>query len=443
MMNHPDRRLFLGSAAGATPSVWPGWAAAPPPASDAPPVTGRASEALKSIDWMMTAFVTLHDVPGAAMAVTRNGKLVYARGFGYADAEKKEPARPDTLFRIASVSKPVTGAAVLRLVENGKLALTDRAFGLLDFKPHLEKGAKVDPRLKDITVQQLLHHTAGWDRAVTPDPMMQSAPVARALGVEPPAMQRAIIRYVMGKPLDFAPGTRDAYSNFGYCVLGRVIEKASGQDYEEYVREEILAPLGITRMRVGKTLREGRLTGEACYYDPLDRTGPAVLGKRVGQPVPLPYGAWCLEAMDSHGGWVASAIDLMRFAAAFDRPDRCPVLSAKSVSTMFARPAGPAGYDELGAPKPAYYACGWEVRPEGGEGKRNTWHGGALSGSAAWLVRRHDGINWVALFNTTDSPRGDFLGELIDFYGHHAINKVKKWPEFDLFREEKGGRESK
>src|SRR5260370_23744350 len=136
--------------------------------------------------------------------------------------------------------------------------------------------------------------------------MFASVRIVKAMGVAAPADQRAIIRYMMGLPLDFDPGKRYAYSNFGYCLLGRVIEKASGQSYEDYVRKEVLAPLGIHRMRLGKTLPAGRAKGEVIYYDEKNRTGPSVFSKRRGQQVALPYGAWNLEAMDSHGGWLAS-----------------------------------------------------------------------------------------------------------------------------------------
>src|SRR4029077_16927811 len=84
---------------------------------------------------------------------------------------------------------------------------------------------------------------------------------------EPPAGAAQVIRYMRGKPLDFNPGERYAYSNFGYCVLGRLIEKASGQSYEKYVQEHVLAPRGITRMRIGRTLLEGRADGEVKYYE--------------------------------------------------------------------------------------------------------------------------------------------------------------------------------
>src|SRR5207247_957030 len=143
-----------------------------------------------------------------------------------------------------------------------------------------------------------LQHTGGWDGAKSFDPMFRPLLIARSVGVEPPAGPEAVIRYMLGQPLDFDPGQRYAYSNFGYCLLGRVIEKASGRGYEDYVRQEVLAPLGIQSMRLGKTLPEGRLPGEVTYYDQKKRSGQAVLGPMRGEPVPLPYGAWYLEAMD-------------------------------------------------------------------------------------------------------------------------------------------------
>jgi N-acyl-D-amino-acid deacylase len=394
--------------------------------------TGTAHPDLVSFDRLMTSFVTLHEAPGAALAVTRGGRLVYARGFGYADREQQQPVQPHSLFRIASVSKPITAAAVLQLAERGKLRLEDRVFEVLNFEPHLSKGGKVDPRLRDVTVWQLLHHTGGWDSARSPDPMVVgSVKIARALGVAPPARPEHIIRYMMGRPLDFAPGRRYAYSNFGYCLLGRVIEAVSGRSYEEYVRAEVLAPLGVRAMKIGKTLPEGRAAGEVKYYDEGGPTAPAVFGDRLGKPVPRPYGSWCLEAMDAHGGWIASAVDLVRFAAAFDPPGG-KLLNAKSVRTMFARPGGDAGYKENGQPRADYYGCGWSVVPAE-PGKANQFHAGGLDGSAALLVRRFDGLNWAVLFNAGAGPTGEQLATAIDGFVHHAADKVKRWPDVDLF----------
>jgi N-acyl-D-amino-acid deacylase len=401
------------------------------------PVTGRAVPGLDSFDRMMLAFLKKHKVPGAALAVSKDGRLVYARGFGHADVEAKEPVHPNSLMRVASVSKPITALAILLLIEQGKLRPDDRVFEIVKLKPHLAEGARLDPRLKQVTVAHLLHHTGGWDSEKSGDPMGRSVEIAKALKVKPPARPAHIIRYVTGKPLDFAPGTKYAYSNFGYCLLGRILEAVTGEPYEAHVRRAVLGPLEMKATRLGKTLLSGRAPGEVKYYDEQGRKAPAVLGPDLGRLVPTPYGAWCLEAMDAHGGWVASAPDLLRFARAFDADSPHRLLKPAGLRTAFARPEGPAGYGPKGKPLDAYYGCGWEVRPEGKKGELNTWHGGALDGCASLLVRRHDGLSWAVLFNTMSDPRGRYLGRLIDPLLHRAADQVKTWPKHDLFVKQK------
>ena len=425
-----DRRGFL---AGSTALLAAGFDAERSFGKEKPPATGRHDPALQSFDDLMFTFVEKHDVPGAALAVSRHGKLVYARGFGWADVEKKEQVKPASLFRIASVSKPITAVAVLHLMERGKLKLDTKAFEFLGFKPHLDKKSKPDPRLDDITIQHLLNHTAGWDREKTFDPMCRSIEIAKALGVDPPAGPVHIIRWMMGKPLQFDPGKREVYSNFGYCVLGRVIEKASGISYQEYVKKEILTPIHVKQSRLGKTLPEGRAPGEVVYYDSKKRMGDAVMGKLIGKPVALPYGTWCLEALDSHGGWISSAVDLVCFASAFDYPAHSKILSAKSIHTMFARPPGKVAFDGKRKSKDSYYACGWQVVPVDDGGAFNAFHSGLLDGTSSILVRRFDGLNWAVLFNTHEDSKGKNLCEAIDPLVHEAADKVKSWPNIDLF----------
>ena len=239
----------------------------------------------------MTSFVSERKLPGAAFAVTKDSRLVYARGFGYADVEKKEPVQPASLFRIASVSKPITAVAVLQLAERGNLKLEDKAFEILKYRSHMEPGGGVDPRLKDITVHQLLQHTAGWDRNKSFDPIGRPWEIAKSLNIHPPVRPEHIVRYMMGKPLDFDPGQRHAYSNLGYLVLGRIIETVSRRPYQAYVRQEVLAPLGITTVRLGKGAIQGRARDEVKYYDSKNRTGRAIVGPNIGKSVPFPYGA--------------------------------------------------------------------------------------------------------------------------------------------------------
>jgi len=236
------------------------------------------------------------------------------------------------------------------------------------------------------------------------------------------------------QPLDFDPGERYAYSNYGYCLLGRIIEKLSGQTYEEYVREHVLKPVGITRMRIGKTLPEGRAEGEVKYYEK-DATGPSVFGPDVGKPVPQPYGAWHLEAMDSHGGWIASAVDLVRFASAFDDPATCKLLKPDSISAMFARPPGKPGLNAEGQPAGFYYACGWMTTVTDAGGHANRWHTGSLPGTSTICVHRHDGFNWAVLFNTRNDGRKEVPSRKIDPLIHETVNAINDWPTSDRFAE--------
>jgi N-acyl-D-amino-acid deacylase len=394
------------------------------------PITGRADPRLADIDRFMVAFVHDHQVPGASLAIARNGRMVYSRGFGFADVAAREPVAPDSLFRIASISKPFTSAAIFQLIERGKLKLDDKAFEFTGIQPHLEAGAKVDPRLWHVTIAELLHHTGGFDRDKSFDPMFRPIDIARAVGVPPPAKPRDIIEYMMGRPLDFDPGTCEAYSNFGYCVLGRVIEKASGMSYADYVTREVLAPLGIRRMRIGHTLENERAEGEVRYYPRDNKQVNSVFDD--GKQVPLAYGGWYIEAMDSHGAWIASAPQLVRFASSLDDPARCPILKARSIAAIFARPKD-TGYDAAGKPKAAYYACGWEVRPIE-NGKSNTWHAGLLDGTSTLLVRRFDGFTWAVLFNTESDANNKDLADIIDPQIHGVVDGIKSWPqgwEFD------------
>src|SRR5262249_17746773 len=142
--------------------------------------------------------------------------------------------------------------------------------------------ARPDPRWKQVTVLHLLQHTGGWDRDRSFDPIGVPWDVARALKIEPPVRPEHVVRYMMGRPLDFDPGRRYACSNFGYLLLGRLVEAASGRPYETYVRDRVLAPLGVTDMRLGRALLEDRAKGEVRYYDSRKRTGPALVGPHVG-----------------------------------------------------------------------------------------------------------------------------------------------------------------
>ncbi|HEY8021713.1 MAG TPA: serine hydrolase domain-containing protein, partial [Thermoanaerobaculia bacterium] len=126
------------------------------------PSTGKAVPELASYDRIVPALLAKWGVPGAAVAVVKDGRLVLARGYGWADRQERRPVEPDSLFRIASLSKSLTSAAILGLVEEGRLRLDDRAFDLLGLAPR--PGARANPDLRRITLRNLLQHSGGWDR---------------------------------------------------------------------------------------------------------------------------------------------------------------------------------------------------------------------------------------------------------------------------------------
>jgi N-acyl-D-amino-acid deacylase len=395
-------------------------------------VKGPDHPELTPFDDMMTSFLEKHSIPGAALAVSKDGKLVYAKGFGYADPDKKAPVRPRSLFRIASISKPFTAVAILQLVEQEKITLDDKVFDILNLEERIPEGAQLDPRWKDITIQQLLRHTGGWDRDKSFDPMFRQVDFARQFDAIPPASPEQIIRAMLGVPLDFDPGERYAYSNFGYCMLGRVIETITNQPYEQALRSSVLAPLGINGMKIGRTRLSDRARHEVRYVTPPRGRAKSIFPEDFGQSVLSPYGAFSLETLDSHGGWIASAVDLVRFASALDADASPSILKQSTIETMFTRPEGLAGNNPDGTPKDSFYALGWMVRPTG-EGRANTWHSGSLDGTSTILVRRHDGLAWAVLFNTRNTPTRVEPAGAIDPLVHQAADQVKDWPAIDLF----------
>lgn len=386
--------------------------------------SGDSDARFANYDSSMQKFMKEHRVPGVSIAVTHRGNVVFARGYGFADVAAKEHVDQDSLFRIASLSKPITAVAILQLIERGKLSLDDKVFDVLDYATDIDAVTDFDVRMREITIRHLLEHRGGWDRDKSFDAMFQSVRFAEQVGVPAPADQSTVIKAMLSQQLDFVPGERYAYSNFGYCLLGRVIEELSGQSYESFVQESVLKPIGVTTMKIGATRLDGRAENEVRYYQPGTRT--SVFASDLQDTVPAPYGAWNLEAMDSHGAWIASATDLAKFAAAFDNPDACPILSRKSIELMHARPPGLAGHDADGNEKDAYYSLGWNNRPV--RDGVNHWHTGSLDGTATIMIRRHDGKNFVALMNSRVSPSAKHLGGEMDRLLHQMADDVSEWP---------------
>lgn len=218
--------------------------------------------------------------------------------------------------------------------------------------------------------------------------MFYSAVITTAMQVSEPASTENVIRYLRGQMLDFDPGTHYRYPNFGYAVLGRIIERVTGMSYEQYVRLNVLAAMGITRMRIGNTLPNGRLSGEVTYYGN-GGTGANVFGGEPRNP-PWPYGGWCLECMDAHGGWVSSVTDYAKFMNALDGRRGKAFLTRASIAAITERPSIPDWNGQS-----AWYGFGIMVRPSG-DGQ-NWWHNGSLDGTTTYQVRTGSGFQWVVV----------------------------------------------
>lgn len=399
------------------------------------PSVGMASKgAAASYDAVIGKLMRDFGVPGGAVAVMKDGRLVFAKGYGFADRDDPQLTHPDDLFRVASVSKQVTAAAILKLIEMGKLALDEKPFDILaDLQPL--PGKSRAPKLAAITIQNLLQHSGGWNRDSTYDPMFRAPTIAAALGTMGPPDGNGIIRYMLDKAPTYDAGTTYCYSNFGYCVLGRIIERRGGLPYDQFVKQHVLGPLGAKRMALGRSFEDERADGEVRYYDyPGAPMAQSVFPDRPGQ-VPWPYGGYSQEEMDANGGWIASPIDLLRFQRSLDgRQPPADILAANSIAKMIENPLIPVyctanGKTAAFADVNAYwYGFGWQVNKY-----KNWWHTGSLPGTMTEVVRADNGFGWAAFFNTRPQDSGGFINRL-DQDLWTALNGAKNdWPTQDWF----------
>jgi len=398
------------------------------------PTSGVEVPELQVFDRIMTGLITKYRLPGGSLAVVNNGRLVLARGYGLADREANQVVQPFHLFRMASLSKPVTAMTIMKLVQDGKLRLDAKVTELLpDLTP--PPGLTMDARYRNVTVQQLLHHSFGSDSgAPAGDPAFRYLDAQRAFQGAPHSVTN-MIRFGVGLPLQFDPGARYAYSNLGYHLLGRIIEKVTGKAYEAYVREEILAPMGITQMRIGRPTLAQRFTDEVKYYD--YDGAPARASLLPGQTgnAPRPYGGgFLVDVAESYGGWIASPVDLMKFVTALDGRRGSPaLLTSETMRTMFARPP----YDR--STSNVYYSTGWQTRPV--DTRFTYFHSGSLPGTRTYLVSFFNGRAYAAMFNTRpreseaavqEGVSDAFIAEVDRELGQ-AFGQVQRYPDRDQF----------
>lgn len=371
-------------------------------------------EEMSAFDRTVERFLKRWEIMGASIAIMKDGKLLYCKGFGWADKEQNVPMEVKHIFRIASISKLITATGVMKLYESGKLSLDDKVFGENGILCDSIFSNIKDARIKQITVEHLLRHQGGYSIRAG-DPLFNEVSVAQQLGIQPPVSFDNMVRYAAETRLRYRPGDGNMYSNLGYVVLSKVIEKVSGIPYETFIQDSILHPIGCMDMHVGYSFYEKRYPNEVRYYEPED-TELVELFDGSGQLVPRCYGGCDLQVLSGAGGWVASPTELMKFITAIDPQDSKPdILQAKTIAYM-------TETDK------AHYPIGWMQTTESNDWSRT----GSLSGSSAMLKRQHDGFTWVFITNTS-SWSGSRFPSKISAMMKQALAKVKKWPDRDLF----------
>ncbi len=372
-------------------------------------------EYLEIIERSFTSFMNRWNIRGASVAVSNGGRLVFAHGYGYADTVTKQEVQPYHRFRIASVSKLITAVAIMRLCEEGRISMHDRVFGVDGILNDSLFAAPRDKRVYSITVAHLLGHRGGWSVRYG-DHMFITPTVARLGGYEMPLSTEDYVRFALDRRLHFTPGTGSSYSNLGYAILGLVIEKVSGMDYEEYCRREILEPVGIYDFALAKNLESDRLPNEVKYYEHEDAL-PKLSVYGTGEMVSAAYGGNDIESLMGAGAWVATAPDLMRLLLAVDGFDYNPdIISSESVETMTDIRNG-------------YAPLGWKSTYENGV----WWRTGFFPGTTAMMKRMPGGISWVVILNSS-AWNGPELTNDINTLMNRVIARVGEWPQYDLFR---------
>jgi len=369
----------------------------------------------KFIEKEASVFLKQWNLAGLTMSIVKDGKLVYAHGFGYADVQAKQQVTPGNLFRIASVSKLITAVAIMKLVEKKAISLDSKVFGPKAILKDPIFNTVADKRLYNITVRHLLAHAGGWSLSYG-DPAFNSLVVLEKTGDTGAATMDSYCRFVASRRLHFEPGTRSSYSNMGYMFLGKVIAAVTGKSYEEFVRDDVLKPVGITDMHIGRSYLSDRRFNEVKYYEA--EASPMIPSfDGSGTMVPKPYGGNPIELLSSAGGWIASSMELVKLMAMIDGfrsfPDMIPqnLINQMVVNKDFKGPLG------------------WKIVKDNGDWIRT----GSMAGTSAIMKRQSNGFSWVVIINSS-SWKGPRLPAYVNYMMGKIEKSVKNWPKQDLFK---------
>jgi D-alanyl-D-alanine carboxypeptidase len=355
---------------------------------------------IQAIDDKIQSFISKYNIPGASFEVSKNGKMVYAQGYGFADKEKNEKVTPSHLFRLASISKTYTGVAILDLIQKGKFGLNDKVFGDGGVLGNDFGTTPLNPALLKITVNHLVHHTAGaWGNVTGGDVIDQN----------PTFTTKQFYDWVINtRPIPKNPETIYDYTNVGFNLLGRIIEKVSGKTYINYIKEDIMTKTG-SKVELAKKTFDQKMINEVKYYG-------------QGSDAQYVYEI-AFPRRDADDGLVSTAPDLLRFVNAIDglasRPD---ILDGKSFD-IFKTPS--AQFSD--------YGCGvgiWNAN-------NVLFAYGSLPGTRTGAMWSPNGMAVSLVLNSrvdfTASNYNEFVYAMQDILLDIIKNTTYKWQNIDQF----------
>ena len=376
-------------------------------------ITNEMSSGADKLDKDMRIFMQRWWIKGLSLSVMRGDSLLYAKGYGKADEDV--PMSVAHIMRIASVSKLITAAGIMKLQEQGKLKLSDKVFGPTGILNEAAFTAAIkDKNYFKITVEDLLRHESGLSIR-RGDPMFTTRDIMYIYHLKEAPDHETLTRLMLTRPLGYQPGKSRQYNNFGYMLLGMIIEKVTGQDYEKWINKEILEPSGCLDMHLANTYYKDKYPNEVRYY--MQDNDPLVPEfNNSGDSVVRCYGGSDVRALGGAGAWVASTPELARFVASIDGNPRVKdILSIKSVRAMTI---------DNGEHK---YGLGWNDIGD-------TWiRTGSLAGTNAIVYRFPDGECWILVSNTHNWKGPRFSTRVKEFIRQCHDRYSAVLPKQDLF----------
>lgn len=302
--------------------------------------------------------------PGAALIVVKDGKVLYRKAYGMANLELGVPLAPDMVFRIGSMTKQFTAVAIMMLAEQGKLSVSDPITTYLPDYP--TQG-------HTITIEHLLTHTSGI-QGYTEIPGWMTSKILSDMST------KELIDGFKKEPMGFAPGEKWAYSNSGYVLLGAIIEKASGETYEKFVKEHIFDPLGM----------------KSTFYGSNDPIIPRRVEGYTGDPGQIANAHYLSMTQPYAAGSLLSSVDdLAAWDAALYTEK---LLKRSSIQKMWSE-------YKLKDGSPTHYGYGWQIATL--QGRPTVEHGGGIFGFSTYGLRLPDDHLYVAVLSNSDNPSAD------------------------------------